>query len=292
MTLLTNWLISRLDYSSTAGTSSFRSALFPFLLLRDHLTWPHAEACHHWWLYHFKSQYKPRGHPLPTAPLSRSPTLHSQQTFLILRHSIPTTPSVLSLTAPHSASTVFSPWLQYFNHSSSLSYKWPPFPHVPLSVSYLLTKLQHWWNPTLRHTKYLNIQAHIEQVNTEGWGENHTTRLTSCSLDSWAQNFNEKKGKKEGREAGRKHKKEKKANQFCSPNLKGFPAKLAFWIGYLITSCSSFIHGLSWCAQFEIHWRNGSQQKARHFANKGPYSQSYGFSSSHVRMWELNLKED
>ena len=28
-----------------------------------------------------------------------------------------------------------------------------------------------------------------------------------------------------------------------------------------------------------------------HFANKGPYSQSYGFSSRHVRMWELNHKE-
>ena len=25
--------------------------------------------------------------------------------------------------------------------------------------------------------------------------------------------------------------------------------------------------------------------------DKGPYSQSYGFSSSHVRMWELNHKK-
>ena len=29
-----------------------------------------------------------------------------------------------------------------------------------------------------------------------------------------------------------------------------------------------------------------------HFANKGPYSQSYGFSSGHVRMWELDHKEE
>ena len=29
-----------------------------------------------------------------------------------------------------------------------------------------------------------------------------------------------------------------------------------------------------------------------HFANKGPSSQSYGFSSSHVRMWELDHKEN
>ena len=33
-------------------------------------------------------------------------------------------------------------------------------------------------------------------------------------------------------------------------------------------------------------------QKQRHFfANKGPSSQSYGFSLSHVRMWELDYKE-
>ena len=32
--------------------------------------------------------------------------------------------------------------------------------------------------------------------------------------------------------------------------------------------------------------------KSRHyFANKGPYSQSYGFSSSHAWMWELDYKE-
>ena len=33
-------------------------------------------------------------------------------------------------------------------------------------------------------------------------------------------------------------------------------------------------------------------QKRRHyFANRGPSSQSYGFSSSHVSMWELDYKE-
>ena len=33
-------------------------------------------------------------------------------------------------------------------------------------------------------------------------------------------------------------------------------------------------------------------EKQRHyFVNKGPSSQSYGFSSSHVWMWELNYKE-
>ena len=33
-------------------------------------------------------------------------------------------------------------------------------------------------------------------------------------------------------------------------------------------------------------------KKQRHpFANKGPYNQSYGFSSSHVWMWDLDLKK-
>ena len=33
-------------------------------------------------------------------------------------------------------------------------------------------------------------------------------------------------------------------------------------------------------------------KKQRHyFADKGPYRQSYGFSSSHVWMWELDHKE-
>ena len=33
------------------------------------------------------------------------------------------------------------------------------------------------------------------------------------------------------------------------------------------------------------------QKKRYHFADKGSYSQSYGFSSNHVRMWELANKE-
>ena len=33
------------------------------------------------------------------------------------------------------------------------------------------------------------------------------------------------------------------------------------------------------------------KKKTHHFANKGPYSQSHGLSSSHVQMWELDSKE-
>ena len=45
-------------------------------------------------------------------------------------------------------------------------------------------------------------------------------------------------------------------------------------------------------------WKKGYDQPRQHikkqrhfFANKGPSSQSYGFSSSHVCMWELDYKE-
>ena len=36
---------------------------------------------------------------------------------------------------------------------------------------------------------------------------------------------------------------------------------------------------------------DGIKKQRHHFANKGPYSQSYGFSSSHVWIWELYHKE-
>ena len=34
--------------------------------------------------------------------------------------------------------------------------------------------------------------------------------------------------------------------------------------------------------------RQDIKKQLNHFANKGPFSQSDGFSSSHVQMWELN----
>ena len=37
--------------------------------------------------------------------------------------------------------------------------------------------------------------------------------------------------------------------------------------------------------------RKHIKKQRRHFANKGPYSQSYGFSNSHVWMWELDNKK-
>ena len=37
--------------------------------------------------------------------------------------------------------------------------------------------------------------------------------------------------------------------------------------------------------------RQHTKKQRHHFADKGPYSQSYGFSSSHVQMWELDIKK-
>ena len=39
------------------------------------------------------------------------------------------------------------------------------------------------------------------------------------------------------------------------------------------------------------HPRQQIKKQRHYFANKGPYSQSYSFSSSHVRMWELDCEE-
>ena len=41
-----------------------------------------------------------------------------------------------------------------------------------------------------------------------------------------------------------------------------------------------------------LKFRQHTKKQRHYFANKGPFSQSYGFSSSHVWMWELDHKED
>ena len=40
-----------------------------------------------------------------------------------------------------------------------------------------------------------------------------------------------------------------------------------------------------------LHPKQHIRKQRHYFADKGPYSQSYGFSSSHVQMWELDNKE-
>ena len=46
----------------------------------------------------------------------------------------------------------------------------------------------------------------------------------------------------------------------------------------------------TWKKSYDKSRQHIKKQKY-HFANKCPSSQSYGFSSSHVQMWELDLKE-
>ena len=37
--------------------------------------------------------------------------------------------------------------------------------------------------------------------------------------------------------------------------------------------------------------RQHNEKQSHHFADKGPYSQSHGFSSSHLWMWKLDHRE-
>ena len=67
------------------------------------------------------------------------------------------------------------------------------------------------------------------------------------------------------------------------------------WGGSKITADSDSSHEIKSCL---LHWRNvmtnlnSILKKQRHyFPSKGPSSQSYGFSSSHVWMWGLDYKE-
>ena len=57
------------------------------------------------------------------------------------------------------------------------------------------------------------------------------------------------------------------------------------------------VHGVAksqtWLKHLSMHALRQHIKKQRHyFVDKGPSSQSYGFSSSHVWMWELDYKEN
>ena len=66
------------------------------------------------------------------------------------------------------------------------------------------------------------------------------------------------------------------------------------FLGPQITDDSNGNHKIktltSWKkSYYKLRWDIKKQR--HHFADKGPISQSYGFSSSQVRMWELDPKE-
>ena len=48
---------------------------------------------------------------------------------------------------------------------------------------------------------------------------------------------------------------------------------------------------LTWNEKMLVPWKESYDKPRHHFASKGPYSQSYGFSTSHVQIWELYHKE-
>ena len=63
------------------------------------------------------------------------------------------------------------------------------------------------------------------------------------------------------------------------------------FLGSEITADSDCRHEIKRCLLLERKARQRIKKQRYYFANKGPYSQSYGFSSSHVWMWELDHKE-
>ena len=66
------------------------------------------------------------------------------------------------------------------------------------------------------------------------------------------------------------------------------------FLGSKITADGDCCHEIKTLASWKKSYDKPTQciKKQRHyFANKGPHSQSYGFSSSHVWIWELDHKE-
>ena len=66
-------------------------------------------------------------------------------------------------------------------------------------------------------------------------------------------------------------------------------------LGFKIIADSDCSHEIKMPAPWKKSYDKAKQRikkQRHHFANKGPYSQSYGFSSSHIRICELDHKED
>ena len=64
------------------------------------------------------------------------------------------------------------------------------------------------------------------------------------------------------------------------------------FLGSKITANIDCSHEIQRCLLLGYEKPRECMKKQRHyFANKGPTSQSYGFPSSHVWMWELDYKE-
>ena len=62
------------------------------------------------------------------------------------------------------------------------------------------------------------------------------------------------------------------------------------FVGSRITAAIKLTDTCSWNKSCDKP-RHSIKKQRYHFANKDPYSQRYGFSSSYVRIWELDYKE-
>ena len=71
--------------------------------------------------------------------------------------------------------------------------------------------------------------------------------------------------------------------------MKGF-----LFLGSKITANGDCSHEIKTVAPWKESYDKPKQhikKQRHHYTDKGPSSQSYGFSSSHVWMWELDHKE-
>ena len=67
-----------------------------------------------------------------------------------------------------------------------------------------------------------------------------------------------------------------------------------FFLSSKITADGDSSHEIKMPAPWKKSYDKPKQcikKQRHHFADKGLYSQSYGFSSSHVQMWKLDHKE-
>ena len=71
----------------------------------------------------------------------------------------------------------------------------------------------------------------------------------------------------------------------CQTLFWGAPKSLP-----VVTAAMNFKNLAPWKESYDKP-RQCIKKQRHHFANKIPYSQSYGFSSSHVQIWEMDHKE-
>ena len=72
--------------------------------------------------------------------------------------------------------------------------------------------------------------------------------------------------------------------------IKGGLACCSPW-GCKESNTTEWLHSLTPWKESYDQPRQHIKKKRYHFVNKGPCRQSYGFSSCHVRMWELDCKD-